>query len=145
MENMIGYMMENKMTSKELRKYYYLSTEIKEIKNKLQEIAQQSIKVNELTGMPHGTGVSDPVAKKVELLDKYSRKLEAKEIEAIEEMLKIEKYIESIDDIIARIIFSKRYIEFKTWNRIAIEMKMSKRHIQRIHHKYLEEEKTNED
>lgn len=133
------------MTSKELGRYYYLSMEIKEIKIKLQEIAQQSIRVNELTGMPHGTGVSDPVAKKVELLDKYSRKLEKMEIEAIEEMLKIERYIESIDDIVARIIFNKRYIEFKTWNRIAIEMKMSLRHVQRIHRKYLAEVKENED
>lgn len=128
-----------KMTINELRKYYYLSIEIKQIKEKLQMIAEQSVGVSELTGMPHGTGISDPVGRKVELLDKYSRKLELKEIEAIEEMIKIESFIETIDDVVARLIFNKRYIELKSWTKISIEMKMSERHILRIQRKYLED------
>ena len=127
------------MTINELRKYYYLSIEIKQIKEKLQMIAEQSVGVSELTGMPHGTGISDPVGRKFELLDKYSRKLELKEIEAIEEMIKIESFIETIDDVVARLIFNKRYIELKSWTKISIEMKMSERHILRIQRKYLED------
>ncbi|MBB1553082.1 MAG: hypothetical protein HG453_002705 [Clostridiales bacterium] len=38
----------------------------------------------------------------------------------------------------ARLIFSKRYIELKSWEKIGEEMQMSKRTAQQIYKKFLE-------
>ena len=56
----------------------------------------------------------------------------------MQEMIKIEKFISEIVDIETRLIFSKRYIELKGWEKIGEEMHMSKRTAQRIHKKFLE-------
>jgi hypothetical protein len=73
----------------------------------------------------------------LELIEKYNIKLEKKRIEAIEELLKIEEFISGIKDIETRLIFTKRYIQFKKWEVIAIEMSMCERGVFQRHSDYL--------
>ena len=47
------------------------------------------------------------------LVEKYQNRLESKKAEAIQEMLRIETYLSSIEDIETRMIFNYRYIEKK--------------------------------
>lgn len=121
------------MNKKELSKYYYLTLEIKDIENKLYELRNQSSGVARMTGMPFSSQVGNPTEKQVMLIEKYTEKLEKKKIKAMEEIIKIESYISEITDVETRLIFNKRYIELKKWEKIAVEMFMSERTIFRKH------------
>ena len=112
------------MTKEELSKYYYLSLEIKQLEEKIKEISEQYLSSNEITGMPKGNNISNPQERRIMLLEKYKERLEKKKIESINEMMKIETYLMSIDDIETRMIFNYRYIEKKSWEQIAKLMYM---------------------
>ena len=59
----------------------------------------------------------------------------------MEELIKIEDYISSIEDIELRQIFDKRYVQLKSWEVIANEIHMSERNVFRKVSKYLKENK----
>lgn len=121
------------MTKKELSRYYHLTISIKDIEEKLLSLRENSISSTRLTGMPHSGKISNPVQQRIELIEKYTEKLENKKLEAMQEMLKIEAYISSIEECDTSLIFSKRYIELKRWDQIAREMHMSERSVFRKH------------
>lgn len=121
------------MNKKQLSKYYYLSLEIKDIQSKLEEIRTLSVGVAKMTGMPFSTKVGNPTEEQAMLIIKYTQKLEKKQSKALAELLKIEDYISNIEDVETRLIFTKRYIELKKWEKIALEMFMSERTIFRKH------------
>lgn len=62
--------------------------------------------------------VSNPQEKRMTLIEKYESKLEDAKNRALEEVIKIEEYINKIKDSETRMIFRYRYIEFKKWNEI---------------------------
>lgn len=128
------------MNKRELSKYYHLVGEIKYLESRIKEIESSLVGSQVMTGMPKGTGVGDPVYKKTTLLIKLKDKLEERKSKSIIELEKIEDFIQSIDDVEIRIIFTKRYIDLKQWEAIAFEMGMSERNIYRKHKKYLKEE-----
>lgn len=125
------------MNKKELSKYYRLTIEIKNIEERIQMVKSQFISSPKLTGMPGGNNISNPVEKNVQLLIRLRNKLEKRKSKAIKELNKIEEYLSSIQDIDTRLIFTKRYVELKQWNRIAKEMYMSERTVYRKHSNYL--------
>ena len=112
------------MTKRELSRYYYLSKEIERIQAKLDEVKETYLSSAKLNGMPHAKSISSPQEKILMLTEKYQRQLEYKKIEAIQEMLKIETYLSSIEDLETRMIFNYRYIEKKSWEQIAQLMHM---------------------
>ena len=72
------------------------------------------------------------------LIEKYQNRLESKKAEAIQEMLRIEKYLSSIEDIETRMIFIYRYIEKKSWEQIAMLMHMGIATVFRKHKEQLQ-------
>lgn len=124
------------MNKKQLSNYYYLSMEIKELENRLRELKNKSVGVSHLTGMPFSGNVSNPTEKRILLQEKLQEKIEAKKEKAMEEMILIVEYISKISDSEVRLIFTKRYIEFKKWDLIAREMSMSERTVFRRHGEY---------
>ena len=127
------------LTKRELSKYYYLSLEIKDLEERKRMLEQTSIGSAKLTGMPKAKfNNTSPTERIIELIDEIDKRLDKRKIEAMQEMIKIEKFISEIVDIETRLIFSKRYIELKGWEKIGEEMHMSKRTAQRIHKKFLE-------
>lgn len=127
------------MTKGQLSKYYYLSLEIKEIEEKIQSIRETSVGSTKLTGMPTSHNNESPLEKRVELLITLSEKLEHRKNKAIEEMTKVEQFLSTIVDSETRLIFNKRYIEFKRWDKIAQELHMSESSVFRRHKKQLSE------
>ena len=113
------------MTKRELSKYYHLSNEIKEIEEQINELSNSLIGSPILTGMPHGSGTSNPVEQKASLLINLKNKLEKRKNKSLQELIKIEVYIASIEKSEIRTLFTKRYIQFKQWEEIADEMHMS--------------------
>ncbi len=128
------------MNKKELSKYYYLSIEIKNLEERIITVKNKSVGISHITGMPFVNTNTSPIERQIELLSSLTAKLEYKKALALEELLKIEQYISSIPDIETRLIFSKRYIEFKKWDLIAREMYMSERSVFRKHSNYLKKE-----
>lgn len=129
------------MNKKELSKYYHLTNEIKDLQEKIKELDLTLISSPLLTGMPHNNKVSNPTEQRNILILTLKRKLEIREAKAMEELIKIEDYISSIEDIELRQIFDKRYVQLKSWEVIANEIHMSERNVFRKVSKYLKENK----
>ena len=125
------------MTKRELSKYYHLSMEIKEIEEQINELTNSLISSPTLTGMPHGSGVGNPVEQKATLLINLKNKLEKRKNKSLKQLTKIETYIASIEKTEIRLIFTKRYMQFKRWEDIAREMHMSISSVFRKHHEQL--------
>lgn len=115
------------MTERELKNLYYIEQRIKRLKYRIAELEQEDgLSGQVLTGMPHGTGVSNPVEtfvmKKCELLDELKKAL----IDKLEEEKKIRTYIESIDDEEIKQIIELRFLYHLNWFEIGEEMNMER-------------------
>lgn len=128
------------MTKKELSKYYFLSTEIKELEDQIRELMDSLVGSPKLTGMPHGSGISNPVEQKALLMTKLKTKLEKKKSKALTELAKVELYIANITKAEVRLLFTKRYLQFKRWEDIAREMCLSESSIFKKHQEQLKNE-----
>ncbi len=129
------------MNKKELSKYYHLSMEINEIESQIKELMKGLVGSPALTGMPHGSGVGNPVEQKAMLIINLKNKLEKRRARSLKELTKIELYIANIEKAEVRLIFTKRYIQFKSWDEIAREMCMSESSIFRRHKEQLKSTK----
>lgn len=101
---------------KNINKLYYLKIEIKELKDEINSLAE--ISSPQMTGMPHGSSISNPpeqyFMKKQKLVEKLNKKLE----KYIEELSRIENFIDTIDDPEIRIIARLRFIDNLNWENI---------------------------
>lgn len=126
------------MTKKELSRYFYLSLEIADLEERKKQLESTSIGSAKLTGMPTVHSNTSPTERIVELIDELQRRIDKRKVEAMKEMMKIEKFLSEIQEIETRLIFTKRYIELKTWEQIGDDMHMSSRTAQRMHKNYLD-------
>ena len=127
------------MKKHELSRYYYLKLEIRQLEDRINEIESTVVGSSRITGMPNRKNKkSDPVERTVQLISKLKNKLENQKIKATEELIKIEDFISSVDDIDARLILTKRYIEFKKWEMISQELSICISNVYKIHRKYVE-------
>ena len=111
------------MTKEELKQIYYLNKEIKMWQRELDAIECKSlIKGQVLTGMPFGSGVSDPTFNIVAEREKYRKIIEGKLAEVQVLRRKIIEYIDSIDDSLLRQIMFLRNVSCMTWGQVATEL-----------------------
>lgn len=129
------------MTKNELNQCYWLNREIEQLKKELQDLEGKEYKPMDYSGMPRGTVISDSVAKlavqKAELHELISLKLK----ECMIARTRIERYINSIDNIEMRMIVRLRHINGLTWSQMALELNYSERHIQRLYHNFFKPNK----
>jgi hypothetical protein len=104
---------------KNLNKLYWIKKEIEQIEERMKELTVLS--AVSFSGMPSGNTVSSPVEKFNERLDILKRKLAIKHAESLEEEERIEKYIETIEDVEIRVLARARFIECKSWQKIGDE------------------------
>ena len=99
-----------------LNKLYYIKIDIENIKKEIENIP--TISSPQLTGMPHGSGISNPVVsyviKKEELIERLNQKI----AKYTEELARIENIIDSIDDIEIRTIARMRFVLCLSWEEI---------------------------
>ena len=81
--------------------------------------------------------LSNPQEKRMILIEKYEKKLEIAINKSIEELIKIEEFLNSIEDPENRMIFRYRYIELKSWNEISSLIHISRSAIFERHNKIL--------
>ncbi len=125
------------MTKEELSKYYYLKKEIKQIEERIKEIDDTFLSANRINGMRYEKRLSNPQEQRMILIEKYDKRLEEKKDEALKELMKIENFIDSINDPEIRMIFRYRYIELMEWNKIVMLVHMSERTVYRKHREIL--------
>lgn len=99
-----------------LNKLYYLKIDIENIKEEIRNIP--TVSSPQITGIPHGTDVSNPIEKyflkKEALIDKLNQKIE----KYTDELIRIEDIIDRIDDVEIRAIARMRFIQNMKWEDI---------------------------
>ena len=125
------------MTKEELSKYYYLKQEIKQIEDKIKEIDSTFMRASLINCEKFERKLSNPQEKRMILIEKYEQKLEIAINKSIEELIKIEEFINSIEDPENRMIFRYRYIDLKSWNEISSLIHISRSAIFERHNKIL--------
>ena len=125
------------MTKEELSKYYYLKQEIKQIEDNIKEIDSTFMRASLINCEKFERKLSNPQEKRMILIEKYEQKLEIALNKSIEELIKIEEFINSIEDPENRMIFRYRYIELKSWNEISSLIHISRSAIFERHNKIL--------
>lgn len=107
-----------------LNKLYYLKLDIENIKKEIESIP--TISSPQITGMPHGTNVSNPIEsyflKKEQLLEKLNQKIE----KYTEELIRIEGIIDTIDDIEVKAIARMRFIQNMKWEDIGEQVHLER-------------------
>lgn len=131
------------MNKRELSRFFFLSEEIKSLQERINVAQNQFIGASKISDMPKSHRVSNQMEQRILLIEKLTDLLENKKNKALEEQLKIEEYIEQINDIEIRSIFTKRYLEFKRWDKIAKEVNMSESSVFRRHKNQLKMEAKN--
>lgn len=102
------------MTEKELSKYYWLRKEIKDLEERLAEFGYgiSATKLDkEISGITSTESIQE---KRIVIIEKWI----SARVSALEEYLKIESYIESVEDSEIRQIMRYRFLDLKKWNEI---------------------------
>lgn len=121
------------MTEKELSKYFYLKKEIEDLEERINKLGV-GIGSVVLTDMPKGNKKRVSIQEKItELKNKY---IEAR-VSALEEYLKIENYIKSVEDTEIRTIMRMRFLDLKTWEEIGRNLHMDRTTAYRNLKKYI--------
>ena len=108
------------MTIRELSQLYYLNREIEMDRQRLAELeVKMQPGAQVLTGMPRGNMTSDRTGRyAVEIADLRGI-IEAKHQQCLYERSRLERYIADIDDALTRQIFTYRFVNGLSWQKVA--------------------------
>lgn len=117
-----------------MNRYKDLCKKLKSLEDQLQSLreVEQSAKIQQLSDMPKGgkqTDLSDVMVK----LEVVFTKIIRTRAECLDKKLEIESRIADMGDGIEADILRKRYLEFKTWEQICVEIGYSWRQTHYIH------------
>ena len=92
-----------------------------------------------ITGMPHSksadtSSMENSITKLIDLENEINDEID-KLVNLKEEIMKV---IKCVDKLEHRMILEKRYIDFKSWDRIASEMFFNRRYFNKLHGRSLE-------
>ena len=126
------------MTAKEyLQQIYHLDRKIKRLEAKREAIRADLYSVKSTTDYNADrvqTSVEgDTMLRLIAKVDSIERDIVTELERAVVLKDKISKQIEQLDDETAKDILSQRYIEFLSFDEIAINLHYSRRHIDRLH------------
>ena len=121
------------MTEKELSKYYYLTIEIKDIEERIAKFGN-GVGSKEFDNEISGTGKKESIQEKyMELKSLYIEK----RIDALEEYIKIEKYISDVEDPEIRLIMRLRFMDLKDWDEIGAKLNYDRTSISKKVRRYI--------
>ena len=108
------------MTNKELSNLYHLKKEIEMQRKRLYELETiaKSCSVR-ITGMPHGTEISDKVGKYASQIADLKCLLDLNLKKCFFELNRLTEYVQSVDDPLVRQVMTYRYIHDFIWQKTA--------------------------
>lgn len=123
------------MTEKELSRYFYLKKEVKSIEDKLIEFGD-GVSATSYEEKIGSSGVPSSIQEKRSIL---IEKLINARLTALEEYIKIETYINKVEDSEIRSIMILRFQELKNWEQIGYELHMDRTTAMRRLRKFLKD------
>lgn len=125
--------MNNEEKKQYLRRYQMAKRRVGLIQEEIEELrSSKTSPVGLGDGMPHGSGTSD-LSGYVARLDELLRELEAEKELQMVTYQEIRQKIGMVSDAIEQEILSRRYLIGQSWEKIAVEMKYSYRHVTKLH------------
>lgn len=130
------------MTKKELSQLYYLKKEIKEQQRRLAELEETATNCSaQITGLPSGRGISDKTGNYAAQIADLKVLLDSNLKKCFDELNRLNRYIQSVDDSQMRTILRLRYVKGFTWQRIAFEIgEHDEQYPRRKHNAFLKQE-----
>lgn len=121
--------MNNEEKKQYLRRYQVAKRRVGLIQEEIEELrSSKTSPVGLGDGMPHGSGTSD-LSGYAARLDELLRELEAEKEMQMVTYREIRQQIGMVPDAIEQEILSRRYLIGQSWEKIAVEMKYSYRHV----------------
>lgn len=121
------------MTEKELSRYFYLKKEVKALENQLEEFGDGVSATSYEEKIGH-SGINTSIQEKRAIL---IEKLINARLTALEEYIKIETYINKVEDTEIRSIMVLRFQELKNWEQIGDELHMERTTVSKKLRRYL--------
>ena len=121
---------------KNLNKLYWIKKEIRTIEEQIKELTiLSSVQISD---MPKGgNNITSSVERFTEKLLSLKGKLESKRLEYIEERIKMEDFLSTIEDSEISLIARMRFIDNRSWEYIGKEMNMDRTTVSKKLSKYL--------
>ena len=110
------------MTEKELSRYYWLKKEVKHLENQLEEFGD-GVSATSFEEKIGSSGISISIQEKRQ---RIIEKLTNARLSALEEYIKIETYINKVEDVEIKAIMVLRFQELKNWDEIGKELHMER-------------------
>ncbi len=125
--------MNNEEKKQYLRRYQVAKRRVGLIQEEIEELrSSKTSPVGLGDGMPRGSGTSD-LSGYAARLDELLRELEAEKELQMVTYREIRQQIGMVSDAIEQEILSRRYLIGQSWEKIAVEMKYSYRHVTKLH------------
>ena len=121
------------MTEKELGRYFWLKKEVKHLENQLEEFGD-GVSATSFEERIGSSGISISIQEKRQLI---IEKLINARLSALEEYIKIETYINKVEDTTIRTIMIMRFQELKSWDEIGIELDKDRTTVAKLLRRYL--------
>lgn len=129
----IGWIGKENMTEKELSRYFWLKKEVKHLENQLEEFGD-GVSATSFEERIGSSGISISIQEKRQLI---IEKLINARLSALEEYIRIETYINKVEDTTIRTIMIMRFQELKSWDEIGIELDKDRTTVAKMLRKYL--------
>jgi len=108
------------MTKKELSQLCWLKREIAGDRERLRELESRAVSAGvQLTGMPGAGGIRDTVGRYASEMADLRHSIDSKRQRCWEELQRLVRYIDTVEDSLMRQILTARYVEGKSWNQVA--------------------------
>ncbi len=128
-------MTERELLKKKLKSYRAIQRERLHLQREIErvEATMDGLKAPSWDGMPHGSGVSDPVLQAVEQYDALLCRHRAQEAALAAALVEVEALIASLDSPTERDLLRYRYIDGLTWEEVCVAINYSWRGTHDIH------------
>lgn len=126
------------MTEKELSKYYWIKKDIEDTEKRLYELGY-GLTIPQLSDEPKSINSNNRkleklTEKRLELINLYIEQ----RVTALEEYLKIERFISAVEDSEIKLIMRYRFLDLKQWDEIGKELHSDRTTVSKKMRKYLE-------
>ena len=107
------------VTKKELSQLYYLKKEIRQLEQRIKELETAATGCStKITELPHGTGVNDKIGSYAAQIADLKSLLDLNLKKCFYESNRLDRYIESIKDLLLRQIIFYRFENHMSWGQI---------------------------
>jgi len=123
-----------------LRRYQVLDADIRQIGEELCEWRKRAMKLTAvISNMPEGSRAGNHTRLAVEQIAQFEKRLDRRMEQLMRVRMETEKAIARLGNPVLRRVLKYRYIAGNSWEKVAVEMKYTTRHVTRLHNRALQQ------